>query len=243
MKARDVMTQPVLSVEAGMPVASAIELMLEKKISGLPVVDDAGRLVGIVSEGDFLRRAETGTQRKRPRWLEFLMGPGRLADQYVKTHGRKVSDVMTTGVRTVSEDAPIEDVVGAMERYRVKRVPVLRDGKPVGLITRANLLRMLAGVAHELVPFSADDNTIRDRIVQEIKNQSWAPQTSVDVIVRGGVATLSGYVLDDRQREALKVLAANSPGVKDVRDRLVWVEPVSGMAVTAEQLQDDSPKS
>lgn len=235
MKARDVMTSPVLSVEADMPVAAAIELMLDKKISGLAVVDAEGLLVGIVSEGDFLRRAETGTERKRPRWLEFLIGPGRLADQYVKTHGRKVSDVMATNVRMVSEDASLDDVIATMERYRVKRVPVVRDGKPVGLITRANLLRVLAGIAHEIVPFSSDDNAIRERIVQEIKSQSWAPQTSVDVIVRDGVVTLSGYVLDDRQREGLKVLAANAAGVRDVRDRLVWVEPVSGAAVMPEE--------
>jgi CBS domain-containing protein len=237
MQVREVMTKPVLSIEAEAPITNAIRLMLQKKISGLPVVDADGQLVGLVSEGDFLRRAETGTQPKRPRWLEFLMGPGQLAEQYARSHGRKVSDVMTAPVHAVGPDAALEDVVALMERHRIKRVPVVSEGRPVGIVTRANLLRALAGVAHELAPSAGGDAAIREAILETIAREKWAPAASVDAIVRDGVVTLSGCVLDERQRGALKVLAENVPGVKAVHDRLVWIEPMSGTALEPEALR------
>lgn len=237
MKARDVMTQPVVSVEADAPISHAIRLMLQKKISGLPVVDAEGRLAGMVTEGDFLRRAEAGTQFTQPRWIEFLMGPGLLADQYVKAHGRKVSEVMTGDVKTATEDTPLDDIVALMERHHIKRIPVLRGDRLAGIVTRANLLRALASLTHEMAPASTDDATIREKIFADLKAEKWAPVTSVDVIVREGVVTLSGCVLDERQRAALKVLAENVPGVKKVRDHLVWIEPVSGMALESDEMR------
>jgi CBS domain-containing protein len=123
MKVSDVMTPNVLSVPPDASVATAAQLMLQKRISGVPVIDDRGNLVGIISEGDFLRRAETGTGRRRPRWTEFFMGPGRLADEYVRLSGRKVRDVMTHEVHTVAPDAPLEQVVRLMERHNIKRLP------------------------------------------------------------------------------------------------------------------------
>src|SRR5262245_30287471 len=133
MKALDVMTQPVIAVASDASVLEAARLMLQHKISGLPVLDTQGRLAGMVTEGDFLRRAETRTQRRRPRWLEFLVGPGRLASEYVHASGRRVDDVMTSEVHTVAEDAALDDIVRLMERYRIKRVPVLRGDKLVGI--------------------------------------------------------------------------------------------------------------
>ena len=144
MKVKDVMTSHVLSVTPDESVFVAARVMLQKKISGLPVVDGHGKLVGIVSEGDFLRRAETGTKRHRPKWMEFFLGPGRLADEYVQISGRKVRDVMTEDVWTVTQDAPLEDVVRLMERRHIKRVPVVEGGKIVGIVTRANLLHAMA---------------------------------------------------------------------------------------------------
>ena len=123
MQVKDIMTSKVLSVEANTSVFEAIRSMLQHKISGLPVVNADGALVGIVTEGDFLRRAETATERRRPRWLEFLMGPGRLADEYVHTHTRRVADVMTPDPYTVTEGTPLEDVVRIMEKHRIKRLP------------------------------------------------------------------------------------------------------------------------
>lgn len=237
MKARDVMTQPVFSVEAETPVTVAVRLMLQRKISGLPVVDAAGSLVGMVTEGDFLRRAEVGTSHKSSRWLDLLMGPGLLAEQYTKTHGRKVGEVMTRDVASVDETTQLGDIVAMMERHRIKRVPVLRGKKLVGIVTRANLLRALASVMHKLPPASIDDAAIRQKVVAELQGEKWTPLATIDAIVRDGVVTLTGSVLDERQRAALKVLVENVPGVKQVRDQMVWIEPMSGVTIPAEEMR------
>lgn len=233
MKAREIMTQPVISVEAETPVHVAIRLMLQRKISGMPVTDASGNLIGMVTEGDFLRRAEAGTEHQQSRWLSFLMGPGSVAEQYTKAHGRKIGEVMTSDVKTVEEDTAIGDIVALMERNHIKRVPVLRGRKLVGIVTRANLLRALAGVMHHLPASGADDAGIRASIIEQLQSEKWAPVATVDAIVRNGVVTLTGYVLDERQRAALKVLAENVPGVSQVRDEMVWVEPMSGITIPA----------
>ncbi len=234
MKVRDVMTKPVVSIDSEAPISLAIRLMLQKKISGLPVVDVAGNLVGVVTEGDFLRRAETGTQFTPPRWLEFLMGPGPMARDYVKAHGRKVSEVMTRDAKTVDEDTQLNDVVALMERNHIKRVPVLRGKKLVGIVTRANLLRALVSALHAAPPVCNGDVAIREKILRELNSETWAPVATVDAIVRNGVVTLSGFVLDEGQRTALKVLVGNVPGVKAVRDDLVWIDPMSGVTIEPE---------
>lgn len=234
MKVRDVMTKPVVSIDAEAPVSLAIRLMLQKKISGLPVVDSNGNLVGVVTEGDFLRRAETGTQHTQSRWLEFLAGPGAVAEDYVRSHGRKVSEVMTRNVKTVDEATQLKDVVALMERNHIKRVPVLRGKKLVGIVTRANLLRALVSYMHSGSAPSSADATIREAILRELNSESWAPVATVDAIVRQGVVTLSGFVLDERQRAAVKVLVENLPGVKAVQDDLVWIDPVSGVTIEPE---------
>jgi CBS domain-containing protein len=154
---KDVMTPYVVSVLPDQSVFDAAKLMLEKKISGLPVVDDTGNLVGIVTEGDFLRRAEIGTKRQRPRWVEFFMGPGRLADEYVRISGRKIRDVMTRDVRAVAPDTPLSEAVRLMERHNIKRVPVVEGGKMVGIVTRANLLHAMASFVHEVASPRAED--------------------------------------------------------------------------------------
>src|SRR6202140_5417803 len=123
MKARDVMTSRVISIETDAPIMRAVRLMLQNRISGLPVVGPEGELVGVVTEGDFIPRGEIGTQRRRSRWLEFLIGPGRLADEYVHARGRKVEEVMTRAPITVTEDTPLDEVVRLMERHRIKRLP------------------------------------------------------------------------------------------------------------------------
>ncbi len=234
MQAKDVMTRKVISVDPDATILHAIRLMLQNKVSGLPVVDAAGRLVGVVTEGDFLRRVEMGTQHKVPRWIEFLMGPGALATEYVHASGRKVRGVMTTEVRTVTEDASLEAVVNAMERYHIKRVPVTRDRQIVGIITRANLLRALASISRQAAPSpSADDAEIRDRLLQALKKQPWAPVGMIDIAVKDGVVTLKGAVIDERQRQALHVAAENTNGVRGVDDRLVWIEPASGYVMGA----------
>jgi CBS domain-containing protein len=244
MRAVDVMTVDPVSISPEDSIVEAIRLMLQRKFSGLPVVDGTGALVGIVTEGDLLRRTETGTQRKRPRWIEFLIGSGRLANEYVQTSGRKVHDVMTYDVHTVTENTSLDDIVHQMERHQIKRLPVVRDGKLVGIVTRANLLRALASVVTETKPVAAaDDASIRAKIYAELQKQSWAPVNMLDIVVRDGVAHLWGVVLDERQREAIRVVAENTAGVKSIEDHLVWVEPMSGMAVSAADASEAQAKA
>src|SRR5215470_7118075 len=233
MKARDVMTWSAITVKPDESVARAVQLMLQNKISGLPVVDDQGQLAGIVTEGDFLRRGELGTQRQRPRWLEFLLGPGRLASEYVRASRQKVSQVMTTEAKTITPETPLEDVVRLMERHRVKRLPVVQDGKLVGMVSRADLLHALGNVARELKPVAGDDATIREQIIAECAKQPWASR--INVVVRDGVVGLWGVITDDRKRDAFIVAAENVPGVKDVHDHLAWIEPMSGMVLLSEK--------
>ena len=233
MKATDVMTREVVSIGPDASVLEAVRLMLQHKISGLPVIDAAGSLQGVVTEGDFLRRTETGTQRKRSRFVEFLLGPGRLATDYAHASGRRVGEVMTPDVRTVAEDAPLEQVVHLMERHRIKRVPVVRDGKVVGIITRANLMRAVANLAMAEQPVAADDAAIRQRLLAELNRQAWAPVGLIDVVVKDGVVKLSGALTDERERQAIRIAAENIPGVKKVEDQLIWIEPNTGVIVEA----------
>lgn len=231
MKVREIITRKVLSIEPNAGVLQAVRSMLQNKISGLPVVNADGTLVGIVTEGDFLRRVETATERRRPRWLEFLAGPGRLADDYVHTHARKIADIMTPEPYTVTEDTPLENVVQLMEKNRIKRLPVVRGKLLVGIVSRANLLHALASLAPKAPASAAADETIRERLLAELERQKWAPVGFLNVVVRDGVVELWGTITDERERKALVVAAQNVPGVKDVRDHMVWVEPMSGVVI------------
>jgi CBS domain-containing protein len=235
MKVSDIMTHPVITVTPETTIAEAAELMIAHRISGLPVVNDPGEVVGIVTEGDLLRRAETGTERRRARWLEFLIAPGRLASEYAHANGRRVGEVMTDAVVLVGPDDPIAYLIEVMERRRIKRVPVIDRGRLVGIVSRANLVQAL--VRNLPRPDSASvtsDEAIRELILAEIAKQPWGPRASVDVRVENGVVELHGAVTDDRERPALRVLAENVPGVKEVRDHLTWVEPLSGFVVPAD---------
>jgi CBS domain-containing protein len=228
MKASEIMTLGVYTVRPEASIKEAASLMRERGISGLPVVDKTGRLVGIVTEGDLLRRAEIGTERRRPRWLVFVLGPGRLANEYVRSHARKVQDIMTPEVVSVSKDMPLQEVVNILEKRRIKRVPVTRDDKLVGIISRANLVHALARLVEEAPPTRPDDEAAREKIMVELNKQPWTPRTDLNVIVRGGVAELWGAISDEREREAIRVVAENVPGVSQVIDHLVCFHPMRG---------------
>ena len=229
MRVKDAMTPNVICIGADEPVLKAARLMLQNRISGLPVVDKDGELVGMVTEGDFLRRGELGTQRQRPKWLEFIVGPGKLAQEYTHSSGRKVEEIMTPDPWTIGENETLEAVVDTMERHHVKRLPVTRGGRMVGIVSRANLMHALASLSRDVpAPPPGGDSAIRDKILAAIAKQDWAPR--VNVIVKNGVAELHGVIPDDRERAGLIVAAENVPGVKHVRDHLVWVEPISGVA-------------
>jgi CBS domain-containing protein len=221
MKVSDVMTRKVVSISPNAKISEAIKLMLKHQISGLPVVDGKGKPVGILTEGDLLRRPEIGTERRRARWLDALFGPAEAAEAYVRAHGQKVKDVMTREVVTVTEATPLHEVAHLMEHRNIKRLPVVRAGKLAGIVSRANLLRALASLRREL-PRGKGGAAVRNRILRDIAKQDWAYGCDVDVTVRKGVADLWGTISDMEQRDALRVLVESTPGVKKVEDHLRW---------------------
>jgi CBS domain-containing protein len=226
-----IMTRGVARVGVRSSIADAISLMLENQVSGLPVVDENAQLVGIVTEGDFLRRVEVGTQRRRPRWLEFLMGPGRLAEEYVAANARRVDEVMTREVATVAEDTPLDEVVRLMERHQVKRLPVVdKERRIVGVVSRANLMRAVLAT-YRPPDVVATDEEIRAKVLGAINDVKWLPSAAVSVDVVEGTVTISGLIADHREAEALRVLAENIPGVEAVRLELVLGGPVLSTAV------------
>jgi len=233
MKASDVMTRNVVTVARETPVAQAIRLMLDNNVSGLPVLDDTGKVVGILTEGDLLRRSETGTEKHRPRWLEILMGPGRMAGEYVRTHGRKVEEIMTSDLVSVTRETPLDEMVRLMERRRIKRLPVLDDNVLVGIVSRADLLRSLLHALEAQHSEARRDDEIREQILAELAKAAWVPRDGLSISVKDGVVDLNGVILDEKEREALRVVAENAPGVKAVEDHLVWIEPMSGTVIDA----------
>jgi CBS domain-containing protein len=231
MKAKDVMTHRVVSISEKATVLDAAQLMMKRRISGLPVVDANGNLVGMITEGDLLRRTELATEKTRNAFLRFLLHPGRVAEEYTHSHGRFIGEVMTPDPVSVSEDTSLDQVVTLLEKKRIRRVPVLRDGQLVGIVTRANLIKAFVKNAQYPSSVNATDSGIRSAIVAEMDKNAWAPTAAIDVSVAAGVVTLSGTIFDERDRGALKVLAENVPGVREVHDDLIWVEPYSGVVI------------
>ena len=228
MRAHQIMTGSVITIAPDATVLEAARTMLKHHVSGLPVVDAAGKLVGVVSEGAFIRRSEIGTQRKRGRWLKFLLGTSAAATDYVRENGRKVSEVMTSDPITIAEDAALEEIVKTMETKHVKRLPVMKDGKLVGIVSRANLLQAVAGLARDVPDPTADDDHIRRRIIAAIEKNDWSP-FGLNVIVRDGIVHLSGVITDENSRQASIVAAQNVSGVRKIHDHLCWVDTMSGM--------------
>jgi CBS domain-containing protein len=230
MRAHQIMTRPVITVTPETTIVEAANTMLQKHVSGLPVIDAAGKFVGIVSEGDFIRRGEIGTQRKRGRFLKFILGPGQAATDLVHEHGRKVAEIMTPQLLTITitEDTALDEIVELMEKNSVKRLPVMRGDRIVGIVSRANLLQAVASLAREIPDPTADDDHIRNRVIDTIEKNDWCP-FGLSVIVRGGVVHLSGVITEERSRKAAVVAAENVTGVTKVHDHLCWVDTMSGM--------------
>jgi CBS domain-containing protein len=227
MRAMDVMTTNVITVGPNTSVQEVATLLSERGISGVPVVDAQDRVVGIVSEGDLLHRVETGTerrvQRRRSWWLDRIGSDEDLARDYVKSHGRTVKDVMTREVISVTDTTELADIATLLETKMIKRVPVVRDGKLVGIVSRANLVRALAAAGAQMTTEAAgDDRTIRAKLLAELKGQEWVHAWAADIIVRDGVVHL--WCSDDRpeeERQALRVAAENIPGVRGVEAHIV----------------------
>lgn len=226
MRAMDVMTTNVITVDPNTSVQEVARLLSERSISGVPVVDSQNRLVGIVSEGDLLHRVETGTERRvrrrRSWWLDTIGSDEELARDYVKSHGRTAKEVMTRDVISVAETTELADIATLLETKRIKRVPVVRDGQLVGIVSRANLVRALAAAGGQPMSAAADDRTIRQNLLAELKGREWVHTWAADIIVRDGVVHL--WVSDDRpeeERQALRVAAENVPGVRGVEEHVV----------------------
>jgi CBS domain-containing protein len=227
MRAMDVMTANVITVEPDTSVQQLATLLSERGISGVPVVDKDNRLVGVVTEGDLLHRAETGTerriQRRRSRWLDTIGADQEAARDYVKAHGRVVREIMTREVISVSDTTELADIATLLETKRIKRVPVLRDGKLVGIVSRANLVRALAMTESKAaIAADSDDHTIRQKLITELTGQDWVHMWAADIIVRDRVVHL--WFSDDRseaERQAVRVAAENIPGVRQVEEHIV----------------------
>jgi len=232
MRAMDVMTTGVITVDPDMSVQAVAKLLFERGISGVPVVDAADRLVGIVSEGDLLHRVETGTERvagrRRSWWLDTIASDQELARDYVKSHGRTAKDVMTREVIAVTEATDLAEVAMLLETKRIKRVPVLRDGKLVGIVSRANLVRALAMITSDPADAATDDRTIRAMLLAELmgqewfKTQDWFKIWAADVIVRDRVVHFwLAANQSEEERRALRVAAQNVAGVRRVEEHII----------------------
>lgn len=242
MRAHQVMTRHVITVGPETTILEAANIMLQNHISGLPVVDGNGELLGIVSEADFLRRAEIGTQRQRGRLLKFLLGPGDAAVNFVHARGRKVGEIMTPDPVTVTEETSLPDIVRLMEKHSVKRLPVMRGKQIVGLVSRSNLLQAVAALARDVPDPTADDDHIRERIINTIAKSDWMP-FRLNVVVRNGVVHLDGVVTEERCRQAAVVAAENVAGVKEVHDHLTWIEPMSGFYMNSAEDEQNAKAS
>jgi CBS domain-containing protein len=221
LTATDVMTREVVSVGPDTPVRAIAELLYTRRISGVPVLEE-GRLIGVVSEGDLIGHAAAIGEQRRSWWLGAFMDDSVSARDYAKTHGRTARDVMTSAVITISEEATLAEIARTLERHRIKRVPVLREGKLVGIVSRGNLLQGLA-TAEVQPPATVDDHTIRDRLIVELRRQAWAHLSPDAIAVENGIVRLSGIVQTEDERRALRIAAENTAGVKGVDDHLtIW---------------------
>jgi CBS domain-containing protein len=227
----DVMTRNCVTIAPEATVEEAVNLMLSRRISGVFVVDNGGDLVGVLTEGDLLRRDELGTERHRPWWLRLLASPARQAHDFTQANGRHVRDVMTEDVLSIAQDAHLEDVVATMEKHRIKRLPVTADGRVVGVVSRSDLLRALIGRVRPAAPQDTDDRSIRTAILNALEEQSWAPATTLNVTVSDGVVDVWGTITNEEERRGIRVIAENAAGVKSVKDHMVYIEPYTGTVI------------
>jgi CBS domain-containing protein len=219
MKAADVMKREVITVGTDATLEQVLDLLLAHRISAVPVVDHIGTVVGIVSEGDLLRRSEAGTEHRRSRWLELFIPEQTLAMEFVKSHSRRVTDVMTRNIITVTADTPLAEVATVLEKNRIKRVPVVQDGKLVGIVSRADLVRTLAILYKNVAP-PVSDERLRQNIMAELANQTWAHPDLINIEVRDGTVDISGLAESPAEKHALRIAAESLPGVKAVNDRV-----------------------
>lgn len=226
MRAKDIMTPNVITVAPEATVAEIAEVLMAKGISAVPVVDQNAAICGIVSEGDLMRRMANDADDKRPWWLRMMSSNTEEAADFIKSHGRTAHDVMTQNVVMVSEDMELSDLAKTLETNRIKRVPVVTDGKLVGIISRSNLLQVIAGQKTEIKKeVDVSDREIRKQVHDSLSTQHFASHGSLNVIVEDGVVELWGWIETEPEREALMLAAREVAGVKDVRDHFGKISP------------------
>jgi CBS domain-containing protein len=225
MKAEDVMVSTVITVGVNASIGEVAAILLNNHISAAPVVDEKGELVGIVSEGDLMRRPEIGTTKRHSWWLELISNKWASATEYIKSHSRKVADVMTRDLITAKPDTPLGDIAGLLERNQIKRVPIVEGGKLVGIVSRANILQALASATTKL-PYlmTADDSELRKKIVSRMASELWRP-TMLTVTVQDGTVDLWGLAHSVEQKKAAQLAAETTPGVRAVVNNII-VQPV-----------------
>lgn len=223
MQAQDVMSTQVTTIEAGASVREAAKRMLRRRVSALPVVDEAGRIIGIVSEGDLVRRAELGTEAARSWWLRMFAEDA--ASDYVKTHGASVDEVMTRRVVSVRRTTPLQEIARLMEKHRVKRLPVLEAGKPVGIVSRADLVRRIAVAPAKAAPRAKSDRALRKAVLEEIK-RAGVDATYANVTVEGGAVYLWGGLRSEAEQKALRTAAKAAAGRRKVEDHTTVLPPL-----------------
>ena len=222
MKAADIMTTNVITVPPDANVRDAATILVQHRISAVPVLGDRGNIVGIVSEGDLIRRAEAGTEVSRSWWLDLLTTDEARAAEFAKSHARKVADVMTRRVITATPETQVSEIAGLLERNGIKRVPVVKDGKVVGIVSRANLLQALASLKKEQIPAPGpSDAELRTKIMSRLEAQPWAKPTYLNIVVHDGTVELWGIVMTAAEKKAVRVLAEDTPGVRTVNDNLI----------------------
>jgi CBS domain-containing protein len=221
MRAIDVMVRDVVTVGPDTDVADATKLLAEHDVSALPVLDKDGSLIGMLSEADLIHRAEIGTEKHRPWWLEAVTGATTLAEEFAKSHGKKVGEVMTTGAISVTEETPLSEIAALFERKRIKRVPVVKDSKLVGIVSRSNLIQALASVVGRMDQQDETDRQIRLELLSRLKNQTWTGFSDRNITVGNRVVHLWGLVGSEAERKALLALAENVPGVSRVADEMI----------------------
>ncbi|WP_042267026.1 CBS domain-containing protein [Paraburkholderia heleia] len=220
MQASNIMTTDVITVRPNTSIFEAATLLTEHHISGIPVVDDGGAVVGILSESDLLHRVETGTGKPQRSWFgEFLHSTRKLAGEYLKENAVKVGDVMTSNVVSVAPSTPLSEIADVLERLHIKRVPVLDQGKLVGIVSRANLIRALASAARPDQAAMASDEAIHRNVMHALDGHRWA-MAAENVVVKEGVVHFWGTVNSEEERKAILVSAERVPGVKGVEDHL-----------------------
>lgn len=221
MNASDVMVHNVVTVGPDDDVSKAAQLLVDYDISALPVIDGERRVIGILSEGDLLHREEIGTDKQRPWWLEALTPSSVLAFDFAKSHGRKVAEVMSDHVISASEDASLAELANILEKNRIKRVPIIKDGKLVGIVSRANLIQALASAPPPPANDRAVDRGIRATILARLGEQPWTDFGERNIVVTDGVVHIWGLVGSPEERKALVALAEDVEGVRSVSDEMI----------------------